>query len=53
MPSRHIIPALWFRLVVLIGFTVFVGFQSMWLVVAAAVALIALTVWQLLKAYRQ
>ncbi|APT86828.1 MULTISPECIES: hypothetical protein [Corynebacterium] len=52
MSSRHIIPALWFRLVVLLGFIIFVGFQSMWIVLSVAVALVGLTAWQLLRAYR-
>lgn len=45
--------ALWLRLAVILGFIVFVGFQEMWLIVAIAVALGLVTIWQLTQVYRQ
>lgn len=52
MLSARMIPMLWIRLAVLIGFTAFVAFQQMWIITLIAVAMFALTVWQLLAAYR-
>ncbi|CQD11597.1 hypothetical protein ACL1HS_01860 [Corynebacterium striatum] len=53
MNSQHLIPVIWFRLVVLIGFAVFVGFQKMWLLLGIAVLLGILTGWQLITAYNR
>ncbi|MFS0211672.1 hypothetical protein ACL1EU_09010 [Corynebacterium striatum] len=46
MNSQHLIPVIWFRLVVLIGFAVFVG-------LGIAVLLGILTGWQLITAYNR
>lgn len=43
--------ALWLRLVVIIAFAVFVGFQEMWLLVGVSVLLVLVTAWQLKSAY--
>ncbi|HCD1552360.1 hypothetical protein [Corynebacterium striatum] len=53
MNSQHLIPVIWFRLVVLIGFAVFVGFQKMWLLLGITVLLGILTGWQLITAYNR
>ena len=50
--SRQIIPFMWLRLVVVIGFTLFVAVQQMWVIVAISVLLALLTIWQLWSAYR-
>ncbi|QQU81724.1 hypothetical protein I6I74_11010 [Corynebacterium tuberculostearicum] len=50
--SRQIIPFMWLRLVVVIGFTIFVAVQQMWVIVAISVLLALLTIWQLWGAYR-
>jgi hypothetical protein len=50
--SRQIIPFMWLRLVVVIGFTIFVAVQQMWVIVAISVLLALLTIWQLWNAYR-
>lgn len=52
MNTRQIIPFMWLRLVVVIGFTIFVAVQHMWVIVAISVLLVLLTVWQLRSAYR-
>lgn len=51
--SKHLIPIIWFRLVVLIGFAIFVGIQQMWLLLGAAVLLGCLTGFQLFDAYKR
>ena len=50
--SRQIIPFMWLRLVVVIGFTIFVAVQQMWVIVAISVLLALLTMWQLWSAYQ-
>ena len=50
--SRQIIPFMWLRLVVVIGFTIFVAVQQMLVIVAISVLLALLTIWQLWGAYR-
>ena len=50
--SRQIIPFMWLRLIVVIGFTIFVAVQQMWVIVAISVLLALLTIWQLWGAYR-
>ena len=50
--SRQIIPFMWLRLVVVIGFTIFVAVQQMWVIVAISGLLALLTIWQLWSAYR-
>ncbi|EET76604.1 hypothetical protein [Corynebacterium tuberculostearicum] len=50
--SRQIIPFMWLRLVVVIGFTIFVAVQQMWVIVAISFLLALLTIWQLWSAYR-
>ena len=52
MNSRQIIPFMWLRLIVVIGFTIFVVVQQMWVIVAISVLLALLTIWQLWGAYR-
>ena len=52
MNSRQIIPFIWLRLVVVIGFTVFVAVQDMWVIAAISTMLALLTIWQLWSAYR-
>lgn len=53
MNSRHLIPVLWIRLVVLTGFGIFIWVQDMKLLAAFSVLLVALTAVQLAIAYRQ
>lgn len=53
MNSRHLIPVLWIRLVVLAGFGIFIWVQDMKLLAAFSVLLVALTAVQLVIAYRQ
>jgi len=50
--SRRLIPVLWFRLIVVIAFSIFVAVQQMWLVTAVAALLAVLTIWQLWSAYK-
>ena len=50
--SRQIIPFMWLRLVVVIGFTIFVAVQQMWVIVAISVLLALLAMWQLWGGYR-
>lgn len=52
MNTQRLRPLLWIRLVVLAGFGVFVAYQSMWLLCALAAVLVAITVGQLIMAYR-
>lgn len=52
MLTERMIPMLWFRLVVVIGFAIFVATQKMWLVMVIAIALAGLTGWQLQQAYQ-
>lgn len=52
MNSRRLISALWFRLIVVIAFSIFVAVQQMWLVTAFAALLAVLTIWQLWNAYK-
>lgn len=51
MMSR-LVPFLWLRLVVLIGFCVFVASKDMWLITGIAVLLTLFTGMQLAAAYR-
>ncbi|GAA1474612.1 MAG: hypothetical protein ACYCDI_00500 [Corynebacterium aurimucosum] len=53
MKSRHLIPVLWIRLVVLAGFSIFIWTQDMKLLAAFSVLLVVLTAVQLVIAYRQ
>lgn len=52
MLTERMIPMLWFRLVVIIGFAIFVATQKMWLVMVIAIALAGLTGWQLQQAHQ-
>ena len=52
MNTRQMIPFMWLRLVVVIGFTIFVAVQQMWVIVAISFLLALLTIWQLWSAYR-
>lgn len=52
MLSSHVIPILWFRLVVLIGFTIFAVWQSMGILTVMTLLFIGLTIWQMFTAYR-
>ena len=51
MASR-MIPALWFRLIVLVGFTAFVFWESMWVFGLIGILLIGVSGWQLWTAYK-
>lgn len=53
MIASRMIPAIWFRLIVLIGFVAFMIYQGMWIFGVISGLLIALTVWQLVYAYRE
>ncbi len=53
MMAARMIPALWFRLVILIGFTLFMVWESMWILSLIGLGLLALTGWQLRSAYQQ
>ena len=46
-----ILPMLWLRLVVVIGFTIFVAIQQMWPITAIGVVLTLLTGYQIYRAY--
>ncbi|QQU87403.1 hypothetical protein I6I68_06910 [Corynebacterium glucuronolyticum] len=52
MLAERMLPFIWLRLVVLIGFTIFVAVKSMWVVTLIAVALTVWTVFQLAYTYR-
>ncbi|WP_276849795.1 hypothetical protein [Corynebacterium pyruviciproducens] len=52
MLMNRMLPFIWIRLVVLIGFTIFVAVKSMWVVTSIAVALIGWTIFQLVYAYK-
>lgn len=53
MLAARMIPAIWFRLVVLIVFAAFTWYQELTWVAMAAIALAFLSVVQLVFAYRQ
>lgn len=53
MLAARMIPALWLRLVVLIGFTVFVAFKGIYWLAGLCVLFILLSAWQLASAYKQ
>ena len=53
MIASRMIPAIWFRLIVLISFVAFLIYQGMWIFGVITGLLIALTVWQLVYAYRE
>ena len=53
MNPRYLIPVLWVRLVVLAGFGIFIWTQAMKLLAAFSAVLVALTIVQLVIAYRQ
>ena len=46
-----ILPMLWLRLVVVIGFIIFVAIQQMWLITTIGVVLTLLTGYQIYRAY--
>lgn len=52
MLAARMIPALWFRLIVLLGFTLFMTWESAYIFSIIALLLTALTAWQLRTAYR-
>lgn len=52
MPSRKLAPFIWFRLLAILIFIGLVAVQEMWILVVVGVALAALTVAQLIAAYR-
>lgn len=52
MLAARMIPALWFRLIVLLGFTLFMTWESAYIFSSIALLLAALTAWQLRTAYR-
>lgn len=53
MMAARMIPALWFRLVILIGFMLFMLWESMWVLSVIGLVLLLLTAWQLRTAYQQ
>lgn len=53
MNSQRLTPILWVRLVVLVGFGIFIWLQEMKLLAAFSAVLVALTIVQLVIAYRQ
>lgn len=53
MVAGRMIPMIWVRLGILLGFAVFVGYQGMWIITLIAVALAAISGWQLSAAYRE
>lgn len=53
MLASRMIPMIWLRLIVLLGFAVFVAYQGMWIVALIALALVAVSGWQLAAAYRE
>ncbi|ANE04004.1 hypothetical protein [Corynebacterium crudilactis] len=52
MMASRMIPALWFRLIILLGFTGFVLWESQWIFGLIGVLLIAVSAWQLWTAYK-
>lgn len=53
MIAGRMIPMIWVRLILLVGFAAFVGYQGMWIVTVIAVVLALLSGWQLAAAYRE
>lgn len=53
MLAARMIPLIWLRLAVLVAFAIFVGWQGTWWVLAIAAALMVVTIWQLIRAYRE
>lgn len=53
MIASRMIPALWFRLIVLVGFILFMAWESMWILCLVGLGLLALSGWQLRTAYQQ
>lgn len=53
MLAARMIPALWLRLIVLVGFTVFVAFKGIYWLAALCVFFILVSAWQLSGAYKQ
>lgn len=52
MPQR-MIPFVWVRLLVILGFGVFVTLEGLWILTVIAAALALLSAWQLVSAYRR
>ena len=52
MNTRQMIPFMWLRLLIVIGFTIFVAVQHMWVIATISTILTLLTIWQLWSAYR-
>ena len=50
MLTERMIPFLWLRLVVVVGFTLFVAWQQLWLIAIIGVLLSALTGYQIYSA---
>ena len=50
MLTERMIPFLWLRLVVVVGFTLFVAWQQLWLIAVIGVLLSALTGYQIYSA---
>lgn len=53
MIAGRMIPMIWVRLILLVGFAAFVGYQGMWIVAVIAVVLALFSGWQLAAAYRE
>lgn len=52
MLASRMLPVLWFRFVAVIAFAIFMAVHKVWIVVAIAMALAALTGWQIATAVR-
>lgn len=52
MIASRMIPALWFRLIILLGFVLFMLWESMWIIALISLILVGVTGWQLSSAYR-
>lgn len=53
MIAARMIPALWLRLVVLVGFLLFVAIKGIYWLATLCLFFILLSVWQLSSAYKQ
>lgn len=52
MLASRMIPALWFRLIILIAFVIYMFWEGLWVLGLIGIALMALTGWQIATAYR-
>ncbi|WKD59317.1 hypothetical protein CCASP_04605 [Corynebacterium caspium DSM 44850] len=52
MLAARFLPLLWLRLVVILAFSLWLASQGKWLFLAICIGLAAISVWQLVGAYR-